>query len=145
MAGDKSQVEGTDHTGDRVRHLEMIQGVVSRLAGNSATMKRYCIVMVAAGVAIYKTMDDPKIVGAVALMVVVFWLLDARYLQHEKWFRDLYDQVRVEPFNQRPDFRLTPDQSIRCSTSLGERARSWSAAGLYLPLVALLLIFWGTL
>ena len=133
------------HTGERVKHLEMIQGVVSRLGGNSAAMKRYCIVTVAVGVAVYKTIDDPWAVAALTVMVVVFWLLDARYLQQERWFRDLYDQVREELPDQRPDFRLTPDRALWGGASFWGRVRSWSTAGLYLPLVVLLLLFWWAL
>lgn len=132
------------HMADRAKHLELIQGVVSRLAGNSATMKRYCIIVVAAGVAIYKTINEPNTIGALLVLVAVFWLLDARYLQQEKWFRDLYDQVRNEPPEQRPDFRLTPDEAIRNGVSFSDRVFSWSTAGLYVPLAALLGSFWLT-
>ena len=112
------------------------------MAGNSAAMKRYCIVAVAVGVAVYKTIDDPMAVLALAIMVLVFWGLDARYLQQEKWFRDLYDQVRAEPPDRRPDFRLTPDEELRQCASFRGRVFKWSTAGLYVPLVVLLLLFW---
>ena len=131
-----------DYTGERTKHLDMIQGVISRLAGNSAVIKRYCIVMVAIGVAIYKSIGDPLAVAALVVMVVVFWLMDDRYLQHEKWFRNLYDQIRVEPPEQRPDYRMTPDSALRDSVSFWGRVLSWSTVGLYLPLSALLALFW---
>ena len=131
-----------DFTVDRIKHLDMIQGVVSRMAGNSTAIKRYCLIIVAVGVAIYKTIDDPFAVVALAVMVCVFWLLDSKYLQQEKWFRDIYDQVRTEPAGQRPDFRLTPDKTVRGSTWFWGRVFSWSTAGLYVPLLALLALFW---
>ncbi len=112
------------------------------MAGNSAAMKRYCIIAVAVGVAVYKTINDPWAVAALGVMVVVFWGLDARYLQQEKWFRDLYDQVRLEPPDRRPDFRLTPDEALRKGQSFWGRVFSRSTAGLYVPLVVLLLLFW---
>ena len=140
-----TQSDDLDYTSDRAKHLDLIQSVVSRLAGNSASMKRYCIMMVAVGVAIYKTIDVPNTIGALIFMVGVFWLLDARYLQQEKWFRDLYDQVRREPRQRRPDFRLTPDGIVRTATSFGDRVFSWSTAGLYLSLAALLGLFWLTI
>ena len=131
-----------DHTSELTKHLDMIQGVVSRMAGDSAAMKRYCIVAVAVGVAVYKTIDDPWAVVALVVMVLVFWGLDARYLQQEKWFRDLYDQARSEPPDRRPDFRLTPDQALREGASFWGRVFKWSTAGLYLPLEVLLILFW---
>lgn len=140
-----AETDQPDYTGERAKHLDMIHGVVSRLAGNSAVMKRYCIVMVAVGVAIYKTIGDPRAVAALVVMVAVFWLLDSRYLQHERWFRNHYDQVRVEPPERRPDFRMTPDKVLRDRVSFWGRVFSWSTAGLYLPLIALLGLFWRTL
>ena len=137
-----------DYTEGRTRHLDMIQGVVSRLAGNSAVMKRYCIVMVAVGVPIFKTLGDPWVVVVLIVMVGVFWLLDAKYLQHEKWFRNLYDQVRAEEPRQRPDYRMTPDQTLKDEVSIWGRIMSWSTAGLYLPLsvlIALFLLIWWML
>ena len=134
-----------DHTDERTKHLDMIQGVVSRMAGNSAAMKRYCIIAVAVGVAVYKTINDPWAVAALGVMVVVFWGLDARYLQQEKWFRDLYDQVRSEPPDRRPDFRLAPDRAMREGASFWRRVFKWSMAGLFLTLVVLIFLFWRAL
>lgn len=139
------EADTNDYTAERIKHLDMVQAVVSRLSGNSAAMKRYCIVMVAVGVAIYKTLEEPDTVVALAAMVVVFWCLDARYLQQEKWFRDLHDEVRAESHGQRPDFRLTPGGLLRDGTSFAGRVWSWSTAGLYLPLLGLLILFWRTL
>ncbi len=65
----------TDYTSERVKHLDMIQGVISRMAGNSAVMKRYCIIAVAVGFAVYKTIEDPRAIVVLGTMVVVFWLL----------------------------------------------------------------------
>ena len=77
----------TDFTAERTKHLEMIQGVIARIAGTSAAMKRYCIIAVAVGVAMYKTIDAADAILALVTMIAVFWMLDARYLQQEKWFR----------------------------------------------------------
>lgn len=90
-------------------------------------------------------MGEPRTIAALAVTVVVFWLLDAKYLQQEKWFRDLYDQVRTESRDQRPDFRLTPNGEIRDGSSFWGTVVNWSTAGLYLPLVVMLALFWWTL
>ncbi len=133
--------DAADHTAERIRHLEMIQGVIARMAGNSAAIKRYAILAVAVGVAIYGSIEEPWVVVALAAMVAVFWALDARYLQQERWFRNLYDQVRGESEETRPDFRLTPDATLRAGVSFRSAAVSWSTAGLYAPLLVILLLF----
>jgi hypothetical protein len=143
--GSKPQNDGLqadpDYTSERVQHLELIQGVVTRLAGNSATMKRYCIALVAIGTGIYKAVGEPQAVSALIVFIVVFWWLDARYLEDEKRFRDLYDNVRAEAHGKRPDFRLTPE-SERDIKSLRRCVMNWSTTPLYLPLIALLFLFW---
>ena len=133
-----SETHIPDFTGDRIKHLEMIQTVISRLAGNSAAMKRYCLVLVAVGVGAFKAMGQPLVIPALAFMVIVFWLLDARYLQHEICFRAVHDEVREEPPDQRPDFRLSP---TRNKASLCRGLFSWSTAFLYPSLLVFLLLF----
>ena len=135
----------SDYTNERVKHLEMIQDVVARMAATSAAMKRYCILTVAVGAAIFKTIDDPNALAALIVLVVVFWGLDARYLQQERWFRNLYDQVRVESPDRRPDYRITPDNELRSGVMFWATVFSWSTAVLYLPLAALLTVFWAVL
>jgi hypothetical protein len=130
-----------DYTSERVQHLEFIQAVVTRLAGNSATMKRYCIALVAIGMGIYKTIGEPQAFSALIVIVLAFWWLDARYLEDEKRFRRLYDIVRGEPQGMRPNFRLTPE-SQRSVTSLRDCLINWSTSPLYLPLITLLIVFW---
>lgn len=137
-----SEQRTADYTSDRIKHLELIQAVVTRMAGASAGMKRYCIIAAAAGFAIHKSLGNSDAVFAIILLVIVFWLLDARYLQQEKWFRDIYDAVRVEPRDQKPDFRLTPDASTRGASGITFCIINWSTAGLYLPLVVLLISYW---
>ena len=137
-----SETHIPDYTGDRIKHLGMIQAVISRLAGNSAAMKRYCLVLVAVGIGAFKALNQPLAIPALAFMVIVFWLLDARYLQQEIWFRAVHDEVREEPPEQRPNFRLSPP---RDKASLCRGLFSWSTACLYPLLVALLLLFWSLL
>jgi hypothetical protein len=115
------------------------------MASESAVMKRYCIVMVAVGTATYKFLEEPVVILVIALLCGVFWLLDAKYLQQEHWFRNIYDQVRSEPPGRRPDYRLTPDEGIRNSVSMGAKVIGWSTMGLYLPIIVALLLVWNGL
>jgi hypothetical protein len=87
-----------------VKHLELIQAVITRLANNSFLMKGWALTVAGAfyGFAVKGTTWQ---VAAIGLMpVVVFWGLDAYFLRQERLFRGLYDQVRqrnpaVEPFS----------------------------------------------
>ena len=96
-----------DYTSERIQHLGMIQGVVTRMAAASTSMKNLCLILVAAALAFVATTKNPTIPLYIILLVVVFWVLDANYLKQEKWFRDIYDRERIKPQSERPDFIIT--------------------------------------
>lgn len=126
-----------DYTDLRIKHLEMIQGVIARMSSSSGTIKRYAVVIAAAAISFGKFAGSSAILLAAAVIVVVFALLDARYLRLERSFRDLFNDVRVEPVHTRPDFRLTPDSN---GHGLLEVLQSWSVVGLYLALVVFMFV-----
>lgn len=78
-----------------MRHLELIQGVVNRMAGNSFLIKGWAITLVAAILAV--TVKDATATFAVIGLfpTFVFWGLDAYYLRQERLFRKLYDHIRI--------------------------------------------------
>ena len=80
---------------DKLKHLEMIQGVVNRLASNSFQIKGWCVVLVAALLALGAREGSFEIVLVTVVPVLVFWGLDGYYLSRENLFCALYDMVRV--------------------------------------------------
>ena len=124
----------------RIHHLQMIQAVIARMAESSAAMKRYCLVIVAAAMALAAGAGLAVLPLIAIGLVLMFWVLDAAYLRQERWFRVLYDQVREEPEDRPADFRITPSAQLRQENGLGKAWWSWSTAGLYLPLVLFLAI-----
>ncbi len=121
----------------RIRHLEMIQGAVNRLAGNSAMVKRYAIAVTAGAVALgeARVLEAPVFVGALAVVVAFFAWLDAMYLKTEGAYRRLFNAVRQS--DQETGFSLSPHGYQR---SVWRSIVSWSVAGFYGPLVALILL-----
>ena len=79
---------------NKIRHLEMIQGVINRMAGNSFALKGWAVTLVA-GIFVLAGKDTDKLYFLVAYIpVVVFWWLDAYYLLQERLYRSLYEKVR---------------------------------------------------
>ena len=77
------------------KHLELIQGVVNRIATDSFRVKGWTVVLVTA-LFLLLAIEDRLDVGYIALVpVLVFWGLDGYYLWQERLFRALYDHVRV--------------------------------------------------
>jgi hypothetical protein len=88
----------------RIRHLELIQGVIARLASNAFLMKGWALTV--SGVFFgFSAKDVDWRLALVGLMpLVAFWGLDGYFLSRERMFRALYDGVRtgeprVEPFS----------------------------------------------
>lgn len=135
-----------DFTGDRVKHLEMIQGVIARMANSSAWMKRLAIVVVggAAALAVRGNSSASVLPALAVILTVIFWLMDARYHQQERWFRALFDKVREEDTGHRPDFRMEPSAEIRSLSNFRQSAFSWSSFPYYGALTAFLLLAWRT-
>ncbi|MCY4403717.1 MAG: hypothetical protein OXD54_14190 [Candidatus Poribacteria bacterium] len=79
-----------------VKHLEMIQAVINRLGRNSFLLKSWSMtILVAAMVLIAKEdLQNPYTVLVLFLPIFGFWILDGYFLQQERLFRKVYDEVR---------------------------------------------------
>ena len=77
----------------RIEHLNMIQGVVNRLATCSFQLKRWVVTLAAALQVFLKGEANPAYLFVPALPFIAFWFLDGRYLRQERLFRRLYDDV----------------------------------------------------
>jgi hypothetical protein len=75
-------------------HLEMIQGVINRMGGNSFLLKGWTITLVAALFALAQKETNPAFMYLAYFPAVIFWALDGFYLWQERLFRRLYDKVR---------------------------------------------------
>ncbi len=80
---------------ERIRHLELIQSAISRMANNSFLLKGWSITLVAALFAL--AAKDSRVSFAVLALFpsLSFWGLDAYYLRQERLYRALYDAIRV--------------------------------------------------
>lgn len=93
----------SDFSEARLRHLELIQEVVKRLAGNGFRMKSWSVTLV--GVFLGLAVDSGNWGLALASIAptIVFWGLDGYFLRSERLFRELYRRVasldeELEPF-----------------------------------------------
>ena len=77
-----------------MKHLEMIQGVVNRLSGNSSSLKGWGVVLISALFAISTKESSRFLVFVTFLPALAFWILDSYYLRQERLFREHYNQVR---------------------------------------------------
>lgn len=120
---------------NKITHMEMIQGIINRMGGNSFSLKGWAVTLVA-GIFALASKDTDKMYFLIAYVpIVVFWFLDAFYLLQERLYRALYNKVRVmkaEDVNfdmntDLPELKSKKTKYIDCLFSKTE-------FGFYLPL-----------
>lgn len=124
----------------RLKYLEMVQAIVARMAGYSATLKNFCLTITTAIAGFAITTKVPMVLTLGFLPIIAFALLDAQYLRMERRFRSLYDVIRLEDWGTMPSFeiKLTNVAAIAFKTVF----LSWSIGVFYIPLaIALALTF----
>src|SRR5688572_18813742 len=72
-------------------YLTILQGVIGRMASNSAGAKTWCIALVSAIIVVVADKAEPGYVWIALVPVALFFLLDAYYLGLERQFRDHYN------------------------------------------------------
>ncbi|MCY4597320.1 MAG: hypothetical protein OXC19_21280 [Bryobacterales bacterium] len=102
----------------RFKHLDLIQGVIGRLAADSFLMKRWSI---AIAVALFVLLSRALLSGSTPVAfipILIFWGLDGYCLWQQRLFRALYDHVRVLE-EEEIDFAMDVDRFRRQRTWLG--------------------------
>lgn len=78
---------------DRRQYLSFIQGVIDRLANNSAGLKQWLAGILALLIAWAAKGSDECILISGLLVTVAFWAMDAQYLRIERAYRSLYQKA----------------------------------------------------
>ena len=75
------------------KHLEFIQGVITRMNTNSFMIKGWVIILVSALFALAAKDSNKLYVFLTYIPIPLFWILDGFYLSRERQFRELYKKV----------------------------------------------------
>ncbi|NOH03814.1 MAG: hypothetical protein HND47_18550 [Chloroflexi bacterium] len=89
-------------TDQEIKHLELIQGAVNRFAANSFQMKGWMLVVATALLGSFANTGNKNFVLLALFPTVVFWFLDAYYLQQERKFRGVYEDVSGNSKDPKP-------------------------------------------
>jgi hypothetical protein len=113
----------------KLKHLELIQGVINRLSTNSFLLKGWSVVLVSALFALAAPESRTAFVYLAYIPAVVFWGLDGYFLWQERLYRALYDHVRTKP-------EAEIDFSMDTTSFRGTLAKTWHEAVLSRTLLA---------
>lgn len=84
---------------NKLAHLQMIETVISRMAGNSFLLKGWSITLVSALFALAAAKSNIHFVFLAYYPAIMLWILDGYFLRQERLFRKLYDYVREQSIN----------------------------------------------
>ena len=77
----------------KLKHLELIQGVINRMAGNSFLLKGWSVTLTSALFALAAKDANPFFVYLAYFPCATFWALDGYFLRQERLYRELYKEV----------------------------------------------------
>jgi hypothetical protein len=122
---------------DKVEHLKIIQGVISRMATNSFALRGWTVTLVAALFAFGAREADRAFIVVAWIPVLVFAGLDAYYLWRERLFRKLYADVAARPATTAVDFAMDVEPH-KTQETWPKALGSTTILGFYGPVVFLL-------
>ena len=93
----------------KMKHLEFIQNVITRMNSNSFLIKGWAITLVSALFALSANGSNILYVLISYIVIPVFWVLDGFYISIERQYRDLYNNV-AQKTEEEIDFSM--DASI---------------------------------
>ena len=124
-----------------IAHINLLQGIINRLANNSASCKTWCLTLVGALASLAGATHVLGIITFALVPVAIFGFMDTMYLAQEKAYRDVYISVIGRIRNG--SYAL--NEVYEASTSLKfQHIRnalfSWAIFPVYLGLVAVYLV-----
>ena len=77
----------------KLKHLEFIQNIITRMNTNSFQLKGLTVTIVAAFIGLYVSTQNISFIFLGILPTIIFWFLDTYYLQQERKFRGVYNDA----------------------------------------------------
>jgi hypothetical protein len=84
----------------KLKHLEFIQNVITRMNTNSFLIKGWAVTLVAAIFALAAKDANIKYTIIAYVPVIIFWMLDGFFLSQEKQYQELYKAVALRDETQ---------------------------------------------
>jgi len=129
---------------ERIKHLEFIQNIISRMNSKSFQIKEMTVVIVTAILALYVSTKNNYFIILGVLPSLLFWFLDTYYLAQERKFRGLYNDVAGigENHNKIKLFEMRLSRYIGGKYAYSNVFRSITIVNFYASIVIVLTILY---
>lgn len=84
---------------EKKEHLKMIEDIITRMANNSFQLKSWTVSLISAILIFADFNNEICFIWIAYIPIIVFWALDAFYLQLERKYRGLYNLVQKDLIN----------------------------------------------
>lgn len=101
---------------NKIKHLEMIENIIERMAKNCFQLKTWTMTLVVLIGGLASKDTERKFILIAFIPIIVFWLLDTYYLRLERQYRILYKTV-TEKRDDEIDFSMDLSQIQNMSIS----------------------------
>jgi hypothetical protein len=122
-------------------HINLLQGVINRLAASSSSCKTWCLSLVGALIGVTGATHNAAIVTFALVPVVIFGGVDNSYLAQERAYRVLYGEIASKV--QARTYELADTFNARAALTFGgffRALRSWSIWPVYGGLIGAYLV-----
>lgn len=125
-------------------YLNILQGIITRMATNSASCKTWCISLVSAILVVIADKNKPNYAWISLIPIVLFFLLDSYYLGQERSFREIYNNFIKDLHSGKITtdklFILKPPSGMNVVNLLLSSSLSFSVYPFYLTLLLTVVI-----
>ena len=124
---------------NKIKHLEFIQAIITRMNSNAFMIKGWTITLVSALFALTASNSNPAFILIAFIPVLIFWGLDAYFLSQERQYRDLYKDTTAKSENQ-INFSLNASGYNKGKNNWSACFRSKTILVFYFPLIILMVV-----
>lgn len=96
---------------NKIKHLEMIEKVIERMASNSFILKGWTVTLVTLVFTLMSNSGKRELLFVAVIPDLVFFFLDGYFLQLERKYRQLYETVR-EKEEEKVDFSMKTADAV---------------------------------
>lgn len=88
---------------NKIKHLDLIQGVINRMASNSFVIKGWTVTLVSAIIFLADKNKNILAILVSLIPIIMFWILDTFFLRFEQAYRNLYSQIAKDTSIKNPN------------------------------------------
>lgn len=125
---------------ERIKYLEFLQDIITRMNKNSFQIKGMAITIVSAFLAIYVSTKNTIFIIIAIFPLILFWFLDAYYLTQERKFRGIYNDAVKNNYENFKIFEMRPDLYKKGKYSFWKVLFSKTIGFMYLPIIIFIII-----